>query len=292
MSGAVVAGVDGSPSSMSAAEAAAEEAGLREAPLRLVHAYHWPTAPVGGARLVYEPDVDALRGMAERFMADAASRARAVAPDIEITTDLLWGEALKVLVRLSHRAALIVVGSRGLGSFTGLLLGSVAVHLVAHTHCPVQVVRGRPHPAGGVLLGIDGSPAAQPSVDFAFDEAALRGCGVIAMHAWSGWSTPAQPPQDSSMPYAYEPGMLRDGEERLLAEALAGSREERPDVPVERRTVERRPREALIEASRTARLLVVGARGRGGFAGLLLGSVSQAALHHAACPVVVVPFGR
>lgn len=292
MTGPVIAGVDGSASSMAAAEAAAEEARLRELPLRLVHAYHWPTAPVGGARLVYEPDVDAMRGMAERFMADAASRVRALAPDIEITTDLLWGEALKVLVRLSRQATLVVVGSRGLGSFTGLLLGSVAVHLVAHTHCPVQVVRGRPRPSGAVVLGIDGSPAAQPAVDLAFDEAALRGCGVTAVHAWSQWHTPTQPPPDPSMPYANEPGELREGEERLLAEALAGSRMRQPDVPVERRAVRGRPRETLIEASRTARLLVVGARGRGGFAGLLLGSVSQAALHHAECPVVVVPYGR
>ncbi len=292
MSGAVIAGVDGSPSSMAAAEAAAEEARLRELPLRLVHAYHWPTAPVGGARLVYEPDVDALRGMAERFMADAASRARSIAPEAEITTDLLWGEALKVLVRLSHQATLIVVGSRGLGSFTGLLVGSVGIHLAAHTHCPVQVVRGRPYPSGDVLLGVDGSPAAQPSVDFAMDEAALRGCGVTAVHAWSDWSTPVQPPPNASMPYAYEPGMLRDDEERLLAEALAGSRERHPEVPVEQRTAQGRPRETLIEGSKRARLLVVGARGRGGFAGLLLGSVSQAALHHARCPVVVVPYGR
>lgn len=292
MSGPVVAGVDGSPAGMAAAEAAAEEARLREVPLRLVHAYHWPTAPVGGARLVYEPDVDAMRNMAERFMADAASRARSVAPDIDVTTDLLWGEALKVLVRLSHKATLIVVGSRGLGSFTGLLVGSVALHLVAHTHCPVQVVRGRPRPSGDVLLGVDGSPAAQPSVDFAFDEAALRGCGVTAVHAWSEWTTPAQPPPDRSMPYAYEAGMLRDDGERLLAESLAGSGERQPDVPVERRTVRGRPRETLIEGSKHARLLVVGARGRGGFAGLLLGSVSQAALHHADCPVAVVPYGR
>lgn len=292
MSGPVVAGVDGSPAGMAAAEAAAEEARLREVPLRLVHAYHWPTAPVGGARLVYEPDVDAMRNMAERFMADAASRARSVAPDIDVTTDLLWGEALKVLVRLSHKATLIVVGSRGLGSFTGLLVGSVALHLVAHTHCPVEVVRGRPRPSGDVLLGIDGSPAAQPSVDFAFDEAALRGCGVTAVHAWSEWTTPAQPPPDRSMPYAYEAGMLRDDGERLLAESLAGSGERQPDVPVERRTVRGRPRETLIEGSKHARLLVVGARGRGGFAGLLLGSVSQAALHHADCPVAVVPYGR
>lgn len=292
MSGPVVAGVDGSPAGMAAAEAAAEEARLREVPLRLVHAYHWPTAPVGGARLVYEPDVDAMRNMAERFMADAASRARSVAPDIDVTTDLLWGEALKVLVRLSHKATLIVVGSRGLGSFTGLLVGSVALHLVAHTHCPVEVVRGRPRPSGDVLLGVDGSPAAQPSVDFAFDEAALRGCGVTAVHAWSEWTTPAQPPPDRSMPYAYEAGMLRDDGERLLAESLAGSGERQPDVPVERRTVRGRPRETLIEGSKHARLLVVGARGRGGFAGLLLGSVSQAALHHADCPVAVVPYGR
>lgn len=292
MSGSVIAGVDGSPSGMAAVEAGAEEALLRKLPLRLVHAYHWPTAPVGGARLVYEPDVDAMRGMAERVMAEAASRARSVAPGTEVSTDLLWGEPLKVLVGLSETATLIVVGSRGLGSFTGLLLGSVAANLVAHTHCPVQVVRGRPDPSGDVLLGVDGSPAARQSVNFAFDEAALRGCGVTAVHAWSEWRTPSQPPPDRSMPYAYEAGMLRDDAERLLAEALAGSGERQPDVPVARRTVRGRPRETLVADSGAARLLVVGARGHGGFTGLLLGSVSQAVIRHADCPVVVVPHDR
>lgn len=141
---------------------------------------------------------------------------------------------------------------------------------------------------GPVLLGVDGSPAGADAVDFAFAEAALRGAGLLALHAWTPWHTPVPPPQDPAVPYAGEPGELARTEERLVAEAIAGRRETHPGVEVRTKAVRGGTRETLIEASRTAQLLVVGARGRSGFAGLVLGSVSQALLHHAHCPVAVV----
>jgi nucleotide-binding universal stress UspA family protein len=234
------------------------------------------------------PAEGGLRNLIGRMMAEAVERARTVAPEVEVTHAVVTGEPLAVLEAQSRTAVLIVVGSRGLRGFVGLLLGSTAVHLAAHGRCPVMVVRGQADPDRRIVLGVDGSPAGDAAVEFGFAEAALRGAGIVALHAWTPWSAEAPAPQDSSMPYAYRPGMLADGEERLLAEAVAGRRERYPGVSVEHKVVRGGAREALIEASGSAGLLVVGARGRGGFAGLLLGSVSQALLHHAQCPVAVV----
>ncbi|WP_024755165.1 universal stress protein [Streptomyces exfoliatus] len=294
MSGLVIVGVDGSASSLVAVEAAAREARWRGAGLRIVHAFRWPPMRVPLGPPVPLPAEGEIWRMVEGLVAEAVGRASAVAPSVEVTHAVVPGEPLTVLEAQSHGAELVVVGSRGMGGFAGLLVGSTAVHLAAHGRCPVLVVRERSERAGPVVLGIDGSPAGASAVDFAFAEAALRGVGLVALHAWTTWNAPVPPPQDPAEPYASRPGVLAQAEESLLGEALAGRRERYPDVPVELRVVHGATREALIEASRAAQLLVVGARGRGGFAGLLLGSVSQAVLHHAHCPVAVVgrPGGR
>ncbi|MGW3247410.1 universal stress protein [Streptomyces sp. NPDC001070] len=288
MSAPVVVGVDGSPLSLEAIEVAAGEARLRGCALTVVHAFFWPTlhAPLGPSPLGLTEGE--LRNMAGRVVTEAVERAHAAAPEVEVTDIVVAGEPLTVLEAQSRSAALVVVGSRGLGGFVGLLLGSTAVHLAAHGRCPVLVVRDGAAAAGPVLLGIDGSHAGETAIDFAFAEAALRGTSLVALHAWTPWDTPVPAPQDPSMPYALERGKLAAGEERLLAEAVAGRGERYPDVPVVHTVVRGGAREELIGASRSAGLVVVGARGRGGFTGLLLGSVSQALLHHAHCPVVVV----
>ncbi|WP_320783267.1 universal stress protein [Streptomyces sp. CRN 30] len=288
MSGLVVVGVDGSASGLAAVEVAALEARSRRAALRVVHAFLWPAmhAPLGPSPL--GPPEGGLRNMVERLVKEAVERARATAPGTEVEHAVLTGEPLTVLEAQSRTAELVVVGSRGTGGFVGLLVGSTAVHLAAHGRCPVLVVRERPHTGGPVVLGVDGSAAGERAVDFAFAEAALRNAPLVALHAWTTWNAPMPAPQDASMPYANARQALPEGEERLLAEALTGRQDRYPGVPVERRVVHGRTREALIEASRSAQLLVVGGRGRGGFAGLLLGSVSQALLHHAHCPVAVV----
>lgn len=289
MAGLVVVGVDGSASSLAAVEAAAREARRRGAGLRVVHAFIWPAmhVPLGPSPL--GPPEGGLRSTAERLVAEAVARASTVAPGVEVGGAVMTGEPLTVLERQSRAAELVVVGSRGMGGFVGLLVGSTAVHLAAHGACPVLVVREGGDPSGPVVLGVAGSPAGDPAVDFAFAEADLRGTGLVALHAWTTWNTPLPPPpEDPSAPYANPPGALAADEERLLSEALAGHRERHPGVVVEHRVVHGGTREALIRASRSAQLMVVGARGRGGFTGLLLGSVSQALLHHAHCPVAVV----
>ncbi|MBL3664723.1 universal stress protein [Streptomyces sp. M2CJ-2] len=288
MSRLVVVGVDGSASSLAAVGAAAEEARRRKAELRVVHAFLWPAmhVPLGPSPL--GPPEGGLRSAVDRLVTEAVEHARSVAPDVDVSHTVVTGEPLTVLEAQSASAELVVVGSRGMGGFVGLLVGSTAVHLAAHGRCPVLVVREPGAADGPVVLGVDGSPAGAKAIDFAFAEASLRGAELVALHSWTTWNAPAPTPQDGKAPYASEPGDLEAGEERLLSEALAGHQERYPGVKVRHELVHGGTREALIEASRTARLLVVGARGRGGFTGLLLGSVSQAMLHHAHCPVAVV----
>ncbi|MFI1466409.1 universal stress protein [Streptomyces wuyuanensis] len=288
MGGLVVVGVDGSESGLAAVEEAAREARWREASLRVVHAFIWARMHVPLGPSSYGPPEGGLRNMADRLVAEAVERAASTAPEVEVGSVVVSGEPLTVLETESQGAELVVVGSRGMGGFVGLMVGSTAVHLSAHGRCPVLVVREPSHAGGPVLVGVDGSPASEAAVDFAFAEAALRGSGVLALHAYTPWNAPLPPPQDPSMPYANPPGAVTEAEERLLAEVLAGRRQTYPGVPVEHAVVRGDTRKALIEASASAQILVVGARGRGGFKGLLLGSVSQAMLHHAHCPVAVV----
>ncbi|MGQ4378786.1 universal stress protein [Streptomyces sp. SAS_267] len=265
MGNLVVVGVDGSSSSLAAVEEAAREAQRRGAELRVVHALSWPVRPM------YAPlDPSPL----DRLVNEAAQRARSVAPEVEVTEAVKTGDAVAVLEAESRAADLVVVGPRGMGGFIGMLLGSTAASLAAHGQCPVMVVREEPAGAGPIVLAVDGSPVGEKAVDFAFAEAALRGAELLAVHAW--------------LPDHVPPGTGPESAERLLAQALAGRTEMYPDVTVRHEVLSGETREALIEASRTAQLLVVGARGRGGFTGLLLGSVSQAVLHHAHCPVTVV----
>ncbi|MFH8798015.1 universal stress protein [Streptomyces sp. NPDC017936] len=265
MSGLVVVGVDGSSSSDAAVVQAAREAQRRRARLRVVHAFSRPVRPV------YAPlDPSSLDHLAR----DAAERARSVAPGVEVAGSVMAGGAVSVLSAESRTADLVVVGRRGAGGFVGMLLGSTAVSLAAHSRCPVLVVHEEPDGAGPIVLAVDGSPEGERAVEFAFAEASLRGAEISAVHAWLPDYAPA--------------GTGVENAERLLAQAVVGHGERYPDVTVRQEVLSGETREVLIEASRNASLMVVGARGRGGFSGMLLGSVSQALLHHAHCPVAVV----
>ncbi len=291
MNGPVVVGVDGSESSLTAVETAAREAALRGVGLRLVHAFGWPSVHVPPRVPPWTPASAGVRELIDGTLGEAERRAHTAAPHVEIAREVVVGEPLMVLELETRTASLAVVGSRGLSRFGSLLLGSTAAHLAAHAQCPVLVVRGRPDPTGPVLLAVDGSPQAEPAVEFAFAHASLHGTDLVALHAWNThtervYEAPGDPPF-----VTYDEDRPRDEEERVLAEALGGRREKYPDVEVRRRLVQGRIRHTLIEASAEAGIVVVGARGRGGFTGLLLGSVSQAVLHHAHCPVAVVHAG-
>ncbi|WP_243081757.1 universal stress protein [Streptomyces sp. 891-h] len=289
MSDPVIVGVDGSASSLEAVDVAAREAYLRGVPLRIVHAFGHAPGHLPGDAPAWSPADHGLEPMVHGVVARAEERAHAAAPDIEITRSVVAGEALEVLEIESRSAALAVVGSRGLSGFAGLLLGSTAVHLAAHGRCPLMVVRGRPDPTGPVVVAVDGSKAGQAAVQFAFAEAALRKAPLVALHVWNTWSERAyEGPGDPLTAVVADADDLREAEQRLLDETVACLQEDFPQLAVERRLVRSRIRPALIDASRSAQLVVTGARGRGGFTGLLLGSVSQALLHHAHCAVTVV----
>lgn len=282
----VVVGIDGSLASARAIDMAAHEALMRHQPLRLVHALAgikpapgMPTSPTSD-----EMSAARVRSDADELVASALSRVARAHPELaDVSGEVVAGYAGAALISESQRAGVIVVGDRGLGGFTGLLIGSVAVQVSSHAACPVLVTRGRTGASGDILLGVDGSSAGDAAIGCAFEEASLRGCRVDAVHAWLG---PVD--DDGTTRVEYDKDATRERGERLLAQALAGWQEKFPDVPVRRRLVHGRPRQTLIDASEGARLVVIGARGRGGLKGLMLGSVSQALLHHADCPTVVV----
>jgi nucleotide-binding universal stress UspA family protein len=286
MTAPVVVGVDGSACSLDAVALAAREAVLRNRPLHVVYAFFWPFlgVPLGPSPL--GPAEGGLLGDTQRIVQEAVDHARRTEPSVAVTGAAITGAATEVLIDQSKSAALIVVGDRGLGGFTGLLAGSVAVQLAAHAACPVLVARGRPHPTGDVLVGVDGSPRAEPAIGFAFEEAALRGVRLTALHTWTH---PVATGTGDMLPLVYDVSETEAGEARVLAEALVGWRDKYPDQVVRRELRRAHVRSALIDETTRSQLVVVGSRGRGGFGGLLLGSVSQAMLHHATCPVVIVP---
>lgn len=288
MTSYVLVGADGSPESLSAVDLAVREAVLRHQPLHVVHASVWPLMNVP---LEAPPGVPGggLQHHAELIVQEATTRARAAAPDLAVTGEVVTGAAAAVLLGRADAASLVIVGDRGLGGFTGLLIGSVALQLASHAACPVLVARGTPDAGGPVLLGVDGAPASDPAVGFAYEEASLRRAPLTALHAWRH---PVSTGPGDMLPLAYDPAEVEADEERLLAEALAGWQDKYPDVAVRRQLVRGGARAALVDATRDAQLVVVGARGRGALAGLLLGSVSQAVLHHAAVPVAIVPHAR
>ncbi len=284
-SAAVVVGVDGSTGSLSAVRAAASEAVKRGRPLRIVHAFIWPSLGVAVGPAVDGPSDTGMRAFAERILAEAVVEAEKAAPGVHATVALVDGEAATVLLGESRDAVLLVIGDRGLGGFGSLVLGSVALHTTAHAACPVLVVRGQERPTGPVVVGIDDSAGSESAVGFAIEEAARRKTGLTAVHAWGAFDSRSQ---NDALPLVYEPGALEDEEHRVLSESLAGWAQRFPEVAIEQELVRGQPAAALIERSQNAQLLVTGARGRGGFTGLVLGSVSQTVLHHADCPVAVV----
>jgi len=282
----VIVGIDGSEQALAAVRAAAVEAHHRNEPLHIVHAFIWPYLHVNVGPVADDLPWTGLRHHAEDLLEEAAAEARKAAPRVPVTTALIDGVATPVLLEESHRASLLVLGDRGLGGLSSVIIGSVAVHAAAHARCPVLVIRGAEPAAGPIVVGVDGSEAAGLAVGFAFEECANRGAEVVPVLAWTD-STPVGARE------WYPPGQLASAVEqaagRTLSESLAGWREKYPDVVVRPEVVHGNPREALAERSKTAQLVVLGSRGRDAFQGLLLGSVSQTLLHHSACPVAVVP---
>ncbi|MFI7542443.1 universal stress protein [Actinoplanes sp. NPDC049599] len=285
MTGApVVVGVDGSARALAATETAAAEAALRHRPLRIVHAFVWPTVGSAIPPGDFGPSLPAFRERADEIVAEAVRVAGKCSPGIAVTSEVTTGAPVPVLLAESRRAHLMVLGDRGVGGFAGLFLGSVAMQLATHGECPTLVVRGEQPSAGPVVVGVDGSAVSAHACTFAAEEASLRGVGLVALHVWRA---PVIGTPGGTMPLVYDVDLLEEEERRVLAESTAGLAERYPDVPIRQEIIRGAPGHELAQRSRSAQLMVVGSRGHGGFTGLLLGSVSQHLIGHAGCPVVV-----
>ncbi|GAB3213281.1 universal stress protein [Marinactinospora thermotolerans] len=293
----VVVGVDGSAGSQAATVWAAEAAHRRGAGLRVVHAASMPlvTMPLGHS--VRMPPTPEVAERASALLGETVERARQVEPELRVGTELSALDPSHALIAASRHAQLVVVGTRGASGVRSRFTGAVGIRVSAHAECPVAVVPSLPHTPlevrerRHVIVGTDGSPGSDAALEFAFEEAILTESPLTVVHAWR-------------MPAMFDPVMTGDVavdlRDTVVSQAEQSVRTQveqiRPpdadDLPVRITIVEEQPAHALLSAAEEARLIVVGSRGRGGFRGLLLGSVSQALLHHAHVPVVVTRIPR
>ena len=285
----IVVGADGSSSSQVAVRWAAHEAVMRHVPLTVVHVA--ASLPVAASTLAWpagripEEVLEIQENEARRVIADAMKVAEdsAGGDRPEINSQQFFGGPVTTLVDLSKDAQMVVVGCHGRTGQHRRLLGSVSTGLLHHAHCPVAVV----HDEGPslqsahlpVLVGIDGSRASELATAIAFDEASWRGVDLVALHVCLD--------ADMSSIFSMEWSALQSAAAKTLAESLAGWQDRYPEVTVHRLVEFEHPARHLLDQSEKAQLVVVGSHGRGGFAGMLLGSVSSAVANAARVPVIV-----
>ncbi|MFJ8622120.1 universal stress protein [Kitasatospora sp. NPDC093550] len=293
MTGSVVVGYDGSPESLAATVWAAHEARRRGLPLELLQAWPWPKRDVVGSDQSYQ--------RARSLLTDRADALRALVPEVTVNSSSVTTEPVEALEAAAQSAAVLVLGSRGLGTLRGYLVGSVSQEVLRRAARPVVLVRageaggdnaggdvGGQEPSGAVTVGLDLAHQAEPVLAFAFEAAALRSAPLRVVHVW------APPPGSEHMSYGAIGGLEGEvaGSERAdLAEALESWRARHPEVEVTAELVRGKPAVELVDAAATARLLVVGRRSH--HAPLChhhLGPVAHAAIHHVHCPVAVVPY--
>ncbi|MEV6321253.1 universal stress protein [Nocardia sp. NPDC051787] len=285
--GPIVVGVDGSAGSAAAIAWAAQAAAQHRAPLRLVHVID-PVADYGPG--ITEPltstDYARMEGHG-RWVLDTATEEARIAVrglrDIEVTTELVHEPVGPALLDRTEEARTMVVGTRERGTMRRALLGSVSAALARRAYCPLVVVRegapltpeARKQP---IIVGVDGTEISEPAIEAALQEASARGVPLLALHVWTGVELPAAGAE-----------LAADPEKQIvLAESLAGWQECFPDVEIHREIVTDRPERCLLDRSERSQLLVVGSRGRGGFASMLFGSTSQALLLSVQCPIMIV----
>ena len=279
----VVVGVDGSPGSVLAVDWAAAEAGRRGARLELLYA-EVPTPPVVG--LEPAPVAPLASDPVPHFLDEARHRVVAARPDLEVGLWPTVGGPASSLIERSRVADVVVVGAHGRSLLGRLFLGSVSHHVAAHAHCLAVVVRGRlPEETAPVAVGIDDSPTARLALEVAFEQARAHRVPLVVFHAWqdlpaTGYGVWAPPPALADE--------LRVEAETLLSDALLGWSEKYPEVEVRSHVEHAHPMTAVVNESESAQLVVLGAHGRGHFAGMAVGSVPSAAVREAACPVMVV----
>jgi nucleotide-binding universal stress UspA family protein len=258
-------------------DVAIDQAQRMRRPLHVLHATGIGIVPWTAARLEAQ----------DRIADDAAAKVRAAAPDLLVTRGTVIANPAAALVEASATADLVVLACSGLGHAAGVILGAAAHSIAAHASCPVLLTpyNSEWSATGPVVLGIDASEGSVSALEWAFAEASTRDAPLVVMHTW-WWEEP-----DPFLSGHDSDGDWRDVVEtqRLeVAEMLAGWQDKYPEVQVTTTLVRGHATSVLTEASRDAQLLVVGSRGRGGFTGLLLGSVSASLIAQTRCPVTVV----
>ncbi len=286
-SGTIVVGVDGSPSSERALDWAIEQAGLEHRPLTLAHGVGpghtaWMDQSGFDHRLV----LDAMHEDARAVLDAARAQVTQRAPALEVHEVLRLADPRQTLFELSEEAEMVVVGSRGRGPVSTLLLGSVSVAVVRHASCPVVVLRplNRGEVRRGVLVGADGTARSLPTLEFAYRQASLRNLPLTVMHCfWDARSAAA----GSGLVGAG--GVDLEDERRVLAESVSGMGEKFPEVHVTTELARGMADDCLIRAGQRMDMVVVGSHLKHPTSGALYGSVAAAVVEHASCIVAVVP---
>lgn len=279
---AIVAAVDGSVNGLDGVRWAARVAAEQGRTLQVVSVVELPAGPhFGEAVNTAQAYTDAAREFAETALDIAASTAAEAAPGVSVDTAVLDGRPATTLTDLSEHAHLLVVGRRGLGKVQTLVLGSVSSHLAAHSQCPVVVVTETPPSSGPVVVGVDGSSVSAGALAAAFQSADALGAGLVVVHTFG----------DAVIKGLYEEDKRRiaAAAAKLVDAAVAEGSAEHPGVAIDKVITDADAAEQILDTAQDAQLVVVGTRGHDGFAGMLLGSTSQAVLQVAQCPVMVVP---
>lgn len=287
----IVVAVDGSDAGSAAVAWAANAATKRNAPLKLVTAYTMPQFMYADGMIPPQELYDQLEEEAMAKINDARELVRRFDENIEVSYYIAESTPIDLLLQLSEEADIVVMGSRGLGGLSGLVLGSVSSAVVSHASSPVVVVRKDNdvtvnNKYGPVVVGVDGSDISRKALEYAFREADARGATLRAVHSWADAQV-----QTSLVGLAAVQSQLdamTAQERKILQDELAPMREKYPDVKVEEVVDRDRPIQVLKDNSDDAQLLVLGSHGRGGFRGMLLGSTSRALLQYAPCPMMVV----
>ncbi|MER5377333.1 universal stress protein [Streptomyces sp. NPDC002132] len=284
----ITAGVDGTEESLAALAWAAREAVRRDRALRVVHA--WRFQPDTAAELA---DRDAQEQWVRAEVQQAAAEVAARHRGLDVTTDVLEGDPVDTLTDAVAQAETLVLGSRGHGPVVGFLLGSVGQQVIAEATRPVVLVRAGDKPSDEVagheiVVGQQGAPEdSAPALRFAFETAAARGASVRVVRAWT--LPPLFSYSPASLKLLDDAGGLEPYERKALTDALAPWRERFPDVPVVEHVEIGSAGQVLLSVSGRAQLMVVGRRAHRTAVGARIGSVAHGVLHHADCPVAVVP---